>query len=243
MTSFASPRDAREHGIVTIFQELTTVPWLSVAENVVLGSEPTVGPGHQLYSRRQTFARARDMLSQLGAAGDIDPKLPAYRLSTAQKQIVEIARALLHRAPVIIMDEPTAALSENEAQALLQIVRQLRAEGRSVLFVSHRLDEVLSVADRVTVLRGGRHIATLPADEIAGTNGGREGNVRLSEMLLGHGPIRGLRIAQSKDRRSCRPHQGPRSSGRRCRLKRGGRIGCCAAVSAGILLFCRFIII
>jgi ABC-type sugar transport system ATPase subunit len=118
------------------------------------------------------------MLSQLGAAGDIDPKLPAYRLSTAQKQIVEIARALLHRAPVIIMDEPTAALSENEAQALLQIVRQLRGEGRSVLFVSHRLDEVLSVADRVTVLRGGHHIATLPADEIAGTN-------QLIELMVG----------------------------------------------------------
>ncbi len=178
IVSFSSPRAARQHGIVTIFQELTTVPWLSVAENVVLGSEPTVGPGHQLFSRRKAFARAREVLSRLGTAGDIDPKLPAYRLSTAQKQIVEIARALLHRAPVIIMDEPTAALSGTEAEALLQIVRQLRDEGRSVLFVSHRLGEVLSVADRVTVLRGGRHIATLPVGEISGPN-------QLIELMVG----------------------------------------------------------
>jgi ABC-type sugar transport system ATPase subunit len=175
---FASPSDARSHGIVTIFQELTIVPWLSVAENVVLGSEPTVGPGRQLFSRRETLARARDVLGRLGTAGDIDPKLPANRLSTAQKQIVEIARALLHAAPVIIMDEPTAALSDNEAEALLRIVRQLRDEGRSVLFVSHRLGEVLDVADRVTVLRGGRHVATLPVAEIEGPN-------QLIELMVG----------------------------------------------------------
>jgi len=175
---FASPSDARGHGIVTIFQELTIVPWLSVAENVVLGSEPTVGPGRQIFSRRAALARAREVLGRLGTAGDIDPKMPATRLSTAQKQIVEIARALLHSAPVIIMDEPTAALSDNEAEALLRIVRQLRDEGRSVLFVSHRLGEVLGVADRVTVLRGGRHIATLPAAEIAGPN-------QLIELMVG----------------------------------------------------------
>jgi len=173
-----SPIDARRHGIVTIFQELTIVPDLSVAENVVLGSEPTVGPGRQLFSRRKTLARARDMLSQLGTAGDIDPTLPAGRLSTAQKQIVEIARALLHRAPVIVMDEPTAALSDSEAKVLLGIVRQLRDDGRSILFVSHRLDEVLSVADRVTVLRGGRHIVTLPVTEIAGSG-------QLIELMVG----------------------------------------------------------
>lgn len=175
---FNSPRDARQHGIVTIFQELTTVPWLSVAENVVLGSEPTIGPGRQLFSRRRTHALARDVLNRLGTAGDIDLNLPAYRLSTAQKQIVEIARALLLAAPIIIMDEPTAALSDNEAKGLLQIVRQLRDEGRSILFVSHRLNEVLGIADRITVLRGGRRTATLPAGEITGAG-------QLIELMVG----------------------------------------------------------
>ena len=176
--TFATPGDARRHGIVTIFQELTIVPWLSVAENVVLGSEPTIGPGGQLFSRRQAIAQTRDMLQRLGVSMDIDPSEPAGRLSTAKKQIIEIARALLRRAPVIVMDEPTAALSDNEAEALLRIMRQLRDEGRAILFVSHRLNEVLDIADRVTVLRGGRHIASLPASQIDGTG-------QLIELMVG----------------------------------------------------------
>jgi len=176
--SIASPGDARRLGIVTIFQELTIVPWLNVAENVVLGAEPTVGVGGQIFSRRQTYALARDMLARLGVEDAIDVKAPAHRLSTAQKQLVEIARALLFEAPVIVMDEPTAALSDNEAQGLLRIVRELRDDGRSILFVSHRLKEVLDIADRVTVLRGGRHVATLEAGEISGPS-------RLIELMVG----------------------------------------------------------
>ncbi len=168
--AFADPSDARRHGIVTIFQESAIVPWMSVAENVVLGSEPTIGIGRQWFSRRLALAQTRDMLERLGSAAGIDPAWPASRLSTAQKQIVEVARALLLEAPVIVMDEPTAALSDNEAEGLLRIVRQLRDEGRSILFVSHRLDEVLGIADRITVLRGGQRIATLPVGEISGVD-------------------------------------------------------------------------
>ena len=182
--AFADPGAARRHGIVTIFQELTIVPWMSVAENVVLGSEPTVGIGRQWFSRRLALAQTRDVLERLGSAAGIDPAWPASRLSTAQKQIVEIARALLLEAPIIVMDEPTAALSDNEAEGLLRIVRQLRDEGRSILFVSHRLNEVLGIADRITVLRGGRRITTLPVGEISGAD-------QLIELMVGR-PIREL---------------------------------------------------
>jgi ABC-type sugar transport system ATPase subunit len=182
--AFASPSEARRHGIVTIFQELTIVPWLSVAENIMLGSEPTIGPGRQLYSRRRANAKATEILDRLAAGSGIDPRAPAYRLSTAQKQLVEIARALQIEAPVIVMDEPTAALSAKEAQVLLGIIRQLRDDGQSVLFVSHRLDEVLDIADRVSVLRGGRHVATLDRSAIDGAG-------HLIELMIGR-PLKEL---------------------------------------------------
>ena len=175
---FTEPRDARRLGIVTIFQDLMVVPDLSVVENIVLGSEPTVGLGRQIVSRRRALALTREMLDSLGESVNIDLGTSARRLSTAQKQIIEIARALLLRAPVIIMDEPTAALSAREAEGLLRIIRQLRQEGRTVLFVSHRLDEVRSIADRVTILRGGEHIATLEAGAITGTR-------QLIELMVG----------------------------------------------------------
>ena len=161
---FSSPSDARRHGIVVIFQELMIVPELSVAENVLLGNEP--GPAGFLYSRHEAERRTAAVLRSLGDRLDINPRSLAGSLSTAQKQIVEIARALVLKAPIIIMDEPTAALSGNEAAALLEIIRRLRADGASILFVSHRLDEVRSIADRVTVLRGGERIATLDAAAI-----------------------------------------------------------------------------
>jgi ABC-type sugar transport system ATPase subunit len=166
--SFGSPRDARRSGIVAIFQELMIVGELSVAENVFLGSEP--GLGGILYSRRQAERQTAEVLRRLSGDLDIDPASPAGRLSTAERQIVEIARALVQRAPVLIMDEPTAALSDKEAAALLRIMRQLRDEGTAIVFISHRLDEVRGIADRITVLRGGERIATLEASAVADTH-------------------------------------------------------------------------
>ena len=121
------------------------------------------------HGRREAERKTAAVLRRLGEGMDIDPRRRAGSLSTAQKQIVEIARALVLDAPVIIMDEPTAALAEPMRRALLRIVRQLRDEGRAILFVSHRLDEVRGIADRVTVLRGGEHIATLDAADITDT--------------------------------------------------------------------------
>jgi len=164
--AFREPSDARQAGIATIYQELMIVPDMTVAENIVLGNEPGIGPNRQYYSRAQAERLADEVLRRLGERVAINPRTIAGRLSTGQKQIVEIARALVRHAPVIILDEPTAALSDKEAKILLDILRQLRREGTAILFVSHRLEEVRSIADRVTVLRGGRHIATLNSDEV-----------------------------------------------------------------------------
>ena len=166
-TVFERPRDARQRGIVTIFQELMIAPDLSVAENIFLGNEP--GPA-LLYSRAKAARQAAEVLAGLGIGSQIDPSERAGNLSIAQRQLIEIARALVLRAPVIVMDEPTAALSENEAAALLRLIVRMRAEGTCFLYVSHRLDEVMEIADRVTVLRGGERVATFDATEIKGTS-------------------------------------------------------------------------
>jgi ABC-type sugar transport system ATPase subunit len=191
MRTIAGPNEVRRHGIVTIFQELTIVPWLTVAENVMLGSdEPMIGPRRQVYSRRRAYKRTAEILRRLGAGWDIDPSAPAHGLSTAQKQLVEIARALHIDAPVIIMDEPTAALSAKEGKVLLAIIKQLRDENRSIIFISHRLEEVLEIADRVTVLRGGRHVATLDRGVIRGTG-------QLIELMVGR-PLQELFPARNE---------------------------------------------
>lgn len=162
---FDNPSSARRHGIVTIFQELAIVPWLSVTANVVLGNEPGHGPGRQLLSPKGAQAVARRALARLGAE-DIPLNVPAGQLSTGQKQLVEIARALAVNPGVIIMDEPTSSLPSRDAVRLLEIIRQLRDEGTAIVFVSHRLDEIRTVADRVTVLREGRLVTTAPIADL-----------------------------------------------------------------------------
>jgi ABC-type sugar transport system ATPase subunit len=174
--AFQSPKDARSFGIATIFQELMVVDGLSVAENIVLGNEPSVGWG--IYSRQRAERIAEETLHGLGLAAAIDPRAPMAALSTAQKQVVEIARALIRDAPVIILDEPTAALSDTESEGLLHILRRLRQKGTAILYVSHRLDEVRSLADRITVLRGGQYIATLTSASVTST-------AQLIELMVG----------------------------------------------------------
>ncbi|MBS7705044.1 sugar ABC transporter ATP-binding protein [Chelatococcus asaccharovorans] len=173
-----TPGAARRNGIVTIFQELMIVPGMTVAENIVLGNEPASRAGRHIVSCRQAKAIASDMLEALDCADEIDPGARASSLSTGHKQIVEIARALALKAPIIILDEPTASLSDKEADALLRILRRLRAEGTTILYVSHRLTEVMGLADRITVLRGGRHIETLETSSLRGTG-------ELIELMVG----------------------------------------------------------
>ncbi len=153
-----SPREAIAHGIVTIAQELTIVPGLSVAENVYLGSEvATAGFVRRRELRRHFRALARE------AGFDLAPDAPAGSLSIADQQKVEILRALSRNASIVVMDEPSAALSSNETAALHRVIRSLAARGSAVVLISHFLSEVLSLSDTITTLRDGRLIRTVEA--------------------------------------------------------------------------------
>ena len=152
----ASPRVAQQHGIVLIHQEPLSFPHLSVAENIFLGHMK--GHGLSGVGWRDMRQRGRALLDRLGV--HLSETAQMGGLSIADQQMVEIASALSQDARVIIMDEPTAALTPVETETLFRIIRQLRGEGRTVIFISHRLEEVRGIADRVTILRDGRHVHT-----------------------------------------------------------------------------------
>jgi len=158
---FASLRDAERHGIALIAQELALVPELSVAENLMLGREPV---RHGLVDWRRIFSEARRGLLRVGL--DVDPRRPVRELGVGQQQMVEIARALLKDARILVLDEPTAALTEADTSRLLALLRELRAHGVSSIYISHRLDEVFAIADRITVLRDGRSVGGGPRGEL-----------------------------------------------------------------------------
>lgn len=152
---FSSPLQAEKAGIAMIHQELNLVPHLSVAENIYLAREPRRG---FLINRAKLRADARRCLDRLG--GGIDPDAIVKDLSVAQCQMVEIAKALSLEADILVMDEPTSSLTEQEAQRLFTVIRDLKADGVGILYISHRLDELGAIVDRVTVLRDGRHVST-----------------------------------------------------------------------------------
>ncbi|MFI6095859.1 sugar ABC transporter ATP-binding protein [Lentzea sp. NPDC051213] len=159
---FAGPADALAAGIAIIYQEPTLFGDLTVAENVFMGRQP-LGPGRRI-DVREMNTRTEKLFSRLGVR--LDPARPARGLSIADQQLVEIAKALSFDARVIVMDEPTAALSEHEVQRLFGVVRALRADDAAVLFVSHRLNEVFELCQRATVLRDGEFVWSGPlADE------------------------------------------------------------------------------
>jgi len=160
MVSFRSPREALSSGIAAIAQELLVVPRLSVAENVFLGAEPRRGGWVQRGALRRRFEA---LAGEAGFA--LPPDRPAGQLRTAEQQQIEILRALAREARLIVMDEPSAALSEPDTVRLHEIIRSLTAAGKSVLLVSHFLREVLELADTVTVLRDGKLVHTKPTSE------------------------------------------------------------------------------
>ncbi|WP_274627239.1 sugar ABC transporter ATP-binding protein [Arvimicrobium flavum] len=148
----SSPQDAKRLGIVTIYQELSLIPTLTVAENIFIGRAPTGPLG--LVNWRRMERESRDIVARVGLR--IDPRTPVSALSVAEQQLVEIARALSLQSRLIIMDEPTSALTETEVQKLLGIMDQLRRDGVSIMFVTHRLEEASHICDRMTVLRDGK---------------------------------------------------------------------------------------
>src|SRR5690606_12416477 len=148
---FARPHDAQRAGIGTVYQEIELLPNLSVAENILLGREPrSRGVVNQRLMRR----RAGEILADLGL--DVDPASPLGMHSVAVQQLVAIARAISTGVRVLVLDEPTSSLHLDEVAELFRIIRELRARGVSILFVSHFLDQVYEICDRVTVLRDGK---------------------------------------------------------------------------------------
>jgi rhamnose transport system ATP-binding protein len=172
---FHSPHDARDAGIAVIYQEPTLFPDLSIAENVVMGYHP-LGAFKRI-DRRAMHAQVQGLLDRLGVR--LDPDRPVRGLSIADQQIVEIAKALSFDARVLVMDEPTAALSGPEVERLFSVVRALREQGVAVLFISHRLEEVFAICDTATVMRDGAvvhdaEIAAITSDEMVKRMVGRE---------------------------------------------------------------------
>lgn len=151
------PQDALRRGVATIYQDLAVAPRLSIWQNVFLGSELT-RPPLGLLDKRRMAAMSRGFLTRLAVEiGDMET--PVERLSGGQRQAVAICRALRWEARIIIMDEPTAALGVRETAQVLDLIRRLHAEGRTVILVSHAMPDVVAVADRVVVLKAGRKVA------------------------------------------------------------------------------------
>ncbi|MFJ5259775.1 sugar ABC transporter ATP-binding protein [Streptomyces sp. NPDC088387] len=159
---FHGPRDARDAGIAVIYQEPTLFPDLSVTENIFVGRSPRRSLGR--VDHKAAYEATAVLMRRLGVA--LDPERPARGLSIADQQIVEIAKALSFDARVLIMDEPTAALTGSEVARLFGVVRTLREQGAAVLFVSHRLEEIFGIGDRVTTLRDGARVASEPLSGI-----------------------------------------------------------------------------
>lgn len=166
--SLQSRADAARLGITMIHQELNLAPHLTVAENISLGDEPRLrGRLAGTIDRRREVAEARASLERLGF--DLDPLTPVRRLTPAKRQLVEIARAVVRATRLVIMDEPTSSLSAREVEELSRVVRQLQAGGAAVIFVSHRMEELAQICDRVTVLRDGEtvHEGPMPRRDFA----------------------------------------------------------------------------
>ncbi len=155
----ASPLDSRAQGITVVYQELALCPTMSVADNIMM-SDMAARSVVSLLPRDMMRREARAALTRLGMGG-LDPDTKVGRLSVAEMQLVEIAGAVRQNARVLVLDEPNSALSKRESERLFEVVKQLRAEGVTIIYVSHHLREVLDIADRVTVMRDGRTIVTM----------------------------------------------------------------------------------
>lgn len=156
--TFSNPKQAEEKGISVIHQELNIIPYLTVAQNMFLGKELTYGKTGIL-NTKEMKRRTAQSLEKLGAT-NIHPDETAGNLSVGKQQMVEIARALSTKAALIVMDEPTAALTDREIESLFKVVRSLKAQGVSIIYISHRMEEIFEICDRITILRDGQYIGT-----------------------------------------------------------------------------------
>jgi ABC-type sugar transport system ATPase subunit len=198
---FTGPQDSRRAGVGVIYQEFNLVPGLTASENIFLGQEPTrMG----FVARAQERRQAAELFKRLGVEIDLDA--PCRRLTTAQQQLVEIAKALVLKARIIVMDEPSAALTSHEVSRLFAIIAELKRQGIGIVYISHRLEEIFTVADRVTVLRDGmnvgeRTIGQVKRQELIELMVGRELSEEFPKRATAIGPprleARGLRSGRS----------------------------------------------
>jgi ribose transport system ATP-binding protein len=170
---WSSPREAKLHGVHVVYQEFALFPQLSVAENIFVGHERRNRFGMVAHAR--TRREASELLQKLGVSLDVDAAVSS--LSVADQQMVEIARTMVHNVKLLVLDEPTAVIAGREVALLFELLRRLRESGVSVLFISHRLDEVFAICDRVTVLKDGRLVGTHDIADVT-----RE---RLISMMVG----------------------------------------------------------
>ncbi len=219
-----NPIEARRAGVAVIYQELSLVPSLSAADNIFLGREKTRGGWLR---RGEENRQARELFARIGVA--VDPRALCRNLSIAQQQVVEIAKALAIDSRILVMDEPSATLTPQEVDRLFQIIRDLKTHGLGIIYISHRLDEIFAVADRVMVLRDGRHVGTRPIAQVS-----RES---LIEKMVGR------RLDQEFPRRSVIPgpprlvvkelRRGTKVRGVSFTLRRGEVLGLTGLVGSG----------
>ena len=200
--AFHSPRDAIRAGIGMIHQHFMLVPPLSVAENIVLGYDPLTRPWLNL---RQVEREVQSLSTAYGL--DVDPRATVWQLPVGQQQRVEILKALYRKADLLILDEPTSVLTPGETEALFAIIRRLRDDGHTVIFISHKLDEVMAISDSITVLRDGRVVETVPRAQttpaaLARAMVGRDVTFRVGHDRQGHGEpalrVEGLRALNDR---------------------------------------------
>ena len=163
--NFSGPKDALENGIAMVHQELQPVPARSGAENLYLGRFPTKGFGpFKMIDHKTMYAETERWLKEVKM--DFDPKAQLGSLSIGQMQSVEIAKAVSQQAKVVIFDEPTSSLSDNEVEALFRIMNDLRDKGVAMVYISHKMDEIKRIADDITIMRDGTYVGTWPAAEL-----------------------------------------------------------------------------
>lgn len=156
-----NPHEAQKLGISIVYQEPNLMPHLTVAQNIFIGREPL---RFGYIDDRKMYRDAKEILARLHV--DVDPSLPVYLLPLSKRQMIEIAKALSFQSEVLIMDEPTSALTESEVEELFKVIRHLRDQGVGIIYISHRLEELKHIADRVTVLRDGKYVGTYNYSEI-----------------------------------------------------------------------------
>jgi ribose transport system ATP-binding protein len=189
---FKNPKEAEQFGIAVIHQELNIIPYLTVYENMFLGKELTVGR-LGITKDKEMKRKTKEYLNRLGI--EIDPNMEAGNLSVGQQQMIEIARAVAADTEVLIMDEPTAALTEREIEALFKVISSLKKQGVGIVYVSHRMEEIFQICDQISVLRDGQFIGT---KEVAKTNFDEIVKLMVGRQLGERFPERDTKIGQER---------------------------------------------